>query len=151
MIFCGTKIKHEDIKCYEKVTPRIDFSHFCDRILLRRKGGNIMNELLGSRIKALRSAKNLTQEQIAVHIGISRQKYARIESGVNSVTLDILSKVAEVLGVTVGDITRVLDESPVVAYRVGEGSASSKKIFDMLDLFYANKHMCEKLQHKDMM
>lgn len=110
-----------------------------------------MNELLGSRIKALRSAKNLTQEQIADHIGISRQKYARIESGVNSVTLDILSKVAEVLGVTVGDITRVLDESPVVAYRVGEGSASSKKIFDMLDLFYANKHMCEKLQHKDMM
>ena len=109
-----------------------------------------MNEMLGSRIKALRNAKNFTQEQVADRIGISRQKYARIESGVNSITLDILSKVAEVLGVTVGDITRVLDESPLVAYRVGEGSASSKKIFDMLDLFYANKHMCEKLQHKDM-
>lgn len=75
-----------------------------------------MNEMLGSRIKALRSAKNFTQEQVADQIGVSRQKYARIESGVNSVTLDILSKVAEVLGVTVGDITRVLDESPVVEY-----------------------------------
>ena len=110
----------------------------------------IMNEMLGSRIKALRNAKNFTQEQIADQIGISRQKYARIESGVNSVTLDILSKVAEVLDVTVGDITRVLDESPVVAYRAGGEDGSSKKIFDMLDLFYANKHMCEKLQHKDM-
>ena len=79
-----------------------------------------MNELLGSRIKALRSANNFTQEQVADQIGISRQKYARIESGTNSVTLDILSKVAEVLGVTVGDITRVLDETPVVQYRAGE-------------------------------
>lgn len=108
-----------------------------------------MNEMLGSRIKALRIAKNLTQEQVADQIGVSRQKYARIESGANSITLDILSKVAEILGVTVGDITRVLDETPVVAYRVGKESGSSKKIFDMLDLFYANKHMCEKLQHKD--
>ena len=96
-----------------------------------------MNEKLGSRIKALRIAKNFTQEQVADQIGVSRQKYARIESGVNSVTLDILSKVAEVLGVTVGDITRVLDESTAVAYRAGEEGASSKKIFDMLDLFYA--------------
>jgi transcriptional regulator with XRE-family HTH domain len=109
----------------------------------------IMNEMLGSRIKALRNAKNFTQEQVAAQIGVSRQKYARIESGANSITLDILSKVAEVLGVTVGDITRVLDETPVVAYRAGEESGSSKKIFDMLDLFYANKHMCAKLQRKD--
>ena len=100
-----------------------------------------MNKLLGSRIKALRSANNLTQEEVADQIGISRQKYARI-------TLDILSKVAEVLGVTVGDITKVLDETPVVQYRAGEENESSKKIFDMLDLFYANKHMCEKIQHK---
>ena len=86
-----------------------------------------MNELLGSRIKALRSANNFTQEQVADQIGISRQKYARIESGTNSVTLDILSKVAEVLGVTVGDITRVLDETPVVQYRAGEDNESSKR------------------------
>lgn len=109
-----------------------------------------MNQKLGGRIKALRSAKNLTQEQIADQIGVSRQKYARIESGANSITLDILSKVAAALDVTVGDITRVLDETPVVAYRTGGKSGSSKQIFDMLDLFYANKHMYAKLQHKNM-
>lgn len=108
-----------------------------------------MNEILGGRIKSLRIAKKITQEQVADQIGVSRQKYARIESGANSITLDILSKVATVLDVTVGDITKVLDETPVVQYRVGEESESSKKIFDMLDLFYANKHMCEKLQQKD--
>lgn len=105
-----------------------------------------MDELLGSRIKALRSAKHFTQEQIAEKIGISRQKYARIESGMNHITLEMLSRIADILDVTVGDITRVLDETPVVAYREGPGDASSEKIFDMLDLFYANKHLYVKLQ-----
>lgn len=105
-----------------------------------------MNELLGSRIKALRSATHFTQEQIADQIGVSRQKYARIENGTNQITLDILSRIAQVLDVTVGDITRVLDEAPVVAYRAGSEPASSEKIFHMLDLFYANKHLYEKMQ-----
>ena len=108
-----------------------------------------MNELLGGRIKALRMARNYTQEQVAEYLGISRQKYARIENGSNSITLDILSKVAEMLDVTVSDITKVLDEEPVVAYRSGEEGASSEKIFKMLDLFYANKHMYMRLQQRD--
>ncbi|WP_035778625.1 helix-turn-helix domain-containing protein [Butyrivibrio sp. MC2013] len=109
-----------------------------------------MNELLGSRIKALRCAKNFTQEQVADQIGVSRQKYARIENGANSITLDVLTKVASVLDVNVGDITRVLDETPSAQYRYGSEDASSEMIFDMLDLFYANKHMYEKLQHRNM-
>ncbi len=108
-----------------------------------------MNTLLGSRIKALRTAKNYTQEQVAERLGISRQKYARIENGVNSITLDVLVKIADMLDVTVKDITRVLDDEPTVEYRAGAGEASSQKIFDMLDLFYANKHMYKKLQHKN--
>lgn len=108
-----------------------------------------MNELLGGRIKALRSAKHLTQEQVADQIGVSRQKYARIESGVNNITLEILSRIAQVLDVTVGDITKVLDETPAVAYRAGSENTSSEKIFDMLDLFYANKHLYAKLKYRD--
>ena len=109
-----------------------------------------MNEKLGNRIKELRSAKQFTQEQIAEQIGVSRQKYARIESGVNSVTLDILSKIAAVLDVTVGDITKVLRMRLQQSSTEQEKSTGLLKIFDMLDLFYANKHVCEKLQHKDM-
>ena len=108
-----------------------------------------MNKLLGNRIKALRVANELTQEQIADKIGVSRQRYARIENGDNNITLEILSKIASVLNVTVGDITRVLDEKPAVAYRAGEEHTSSKEIFDMLDLFYANKHLYTKLQERN--
>lgn len=106
-----------------------------------------MNELLRDRIKALRRAKNFTQEQIADQMSISRQKYVRIESGINNITLDILSEIANILDVKVGDITRVLDEIPVVPCRTGSENVSSKKIFDMLDLFYANKHLYIKLHH----
>lgn len=108
-----------------------------------------MNELLGSRIKALRSAKDFTQEQIAAQIGISRQKYARIESGNNNITLEVLSKIAKILDISVGDITRVLDETPPAVYRAGTERSSTEQIFDMLDLFYANKHLYAKLKHDD--
>ena len=108
-----------------------------------------MNELLGNRIRSLRIAKHFTQEYMSEQIGISRQKYARIENGINNITLDILSKIAKVLDVTVGDITKVLDEVPEVEYRVGTENSSAEKIFDMLDLFYANKHLYKRLQKDD--
>lgn len=105
-----------------------------------------MNEVLGRRIKALRNANNLTQEQLADSIGVSRQKYARIENGTNSITLDYLSKIADRLGISVGDITKVLDESPVMTRKTDDVEASAADIYDMLDLFYANKHLFQKIQ-----
>ena len=60
-----------------------------------------MNELLGERIRDLRSAKHLTQEQMAEGIGVSRQKYARIENGTNQITLDVLTRIAVLMDVTV--------------------------------------------------
>ena len=98
-----------------------------------------MNALLGNRVKELRNAKNFTQEQVASQIGISRQKYARIEGGVNSITLEVLSQIAKILEVSVGDITKVLDETPAAVYRAGAEKTSSEEIFDMLNFFYANK------------
>ena len=108
-----------------------------------------MNERLVMRIKELRHTKKLTQEQVADQIDISRQKYAGIERGECSISLVTLSKIANVLGVSVGEITNVLDEPAVVTHKTGEESGSSKKIFDMLDLFYANKRMCARLQYRD--
>ena len=106
--------------------------------------------LLGSRIKELRAGKGYTQEQAAEKLGTSLQEYARIENGGTSITLEILAKVSRALDVTVGDITRVLGETPEVAYRSGEDidEASSEKIFEMLDLFYANKHLYMKLKER---
>lgn len=108
-----------------------------------------MQVLLGERIRELRIAANLTQEQIAVQTGISRQRYARIENGTNNITLELLTKLAKVLEVTVGDITRVLDEKPKVSYRTGEGTpADILMIYDMIYLLHANKSRYERLRKK---
>lgn len=108
-----------------------------------------MSFLLGNKIKELRCARNLTQEQVAEKLGMTRQRLARMENGSGNINLEHLITLAEVFGVSVGDITSVLDEQPAVAYRDGEESQSSQKIFDMLDLFYANKHMYMKLKDKN--
>ena len=112
-------------------------------------GENNMNELLGERIKVLRKVRNLTQEQLADKICVSRQRYARIESGTTSITFDILAKIADVLDVTVRDITMVLDESPVIAHRSLNVETGSEKIFDMIDFFYANKHLYNRIQQEE--
>lgn len=105
-----------------------------------------MNGALGKQIKIYRSVQNYTQEQMAERLGISRQRYARIENGATSITFDILSKIADILDVKVSDITKVLDAKPALEYRRNGESVSSEKIMDMLDLFYANKHLYDRIK-----
>lgn len=111
----------------------------------------MMNEILGRRIRELRTIRNLTQEQMARLLNISRQKYSRIESGMNSISLEILVKIADILDVSVNDITKVLDQEPLTAYRNNNvsGKSSDGFVFDMLDFFYANKHMYRHMQDKE--
>lgn len=49
-----------------------------------------MNASLGARVKALRAERNYTQEQVAEKLGISLQKYAHIENGASSITVNQL-------------------------------------------------------------
>ena len=104
----------------------------------------IMNELLGNQIKTLRIKRGLLQEEVSEQIGVSSQKYDLIENGKVNITLDILSKIAEVTKVTVTDITNVLSESS--DHQESTENVSTKKIFDILDLFYANKHLYERVK-----
>lgn len=109
-----------------------------------------MNAILGKKIRSLREEKEFTQEYVANILGMSRQKYARIENGVNDITLEILTKLADLYGITVGDITKILDKKPVMAYRVGESAAASvEQVYEMLDLFYANKSVYDRMHYKD--
>ena len=107
-----------------------------------------MDKMIGDRIKSLRNTCGLTKAQVSDSIRISRQKYARIENGTYSVTLDILTKLAELFNVTVGDITSVLDEAPVKLSVVGDEHKSLDRIFDMLELFYANKRLYNRLRQE---
>lgn len=64
---------------------------------------------LGQRIRALRRARGLTQEQLAGLVGLERTSITNIESGNQQVTLSKLILIAEALGYEL-----VLDFRPVI-------------------------------------
>lgn len=101
---------------------------------------------IGNQIKGLRLARHYTQKHMAGQLGISEQRYALIENGYSVIPLNILTKAATILGVTVQDITGSFSEIPENTLPAKAGGTSSQKIMDMLDLFYANKHMYHRLR-----
>ena len=69
----------------------------------------IMN--IGENIKAFRSIKKLSQKEVALTIGIDQAQYSRIESGKVEPTVSSLKKIADALGIAIGDFFS--DEKPV--------------------------------------
>ncbi len=61
--------------------------------------------IIGNKIRELRLAQNLTQEQLARKAGILRITLSRIELGKYSVGVDILSKIANALDCKIGFIS----------------------------------------------
>lgn len=54
---------------------------------------------LGSKIRFFRELKGLSQEAMAIDLGISQQAFQRIESGVTKLDIDRANLIAEKLGV----------------------------------------------------
>lgn len=56
-------------------------------------------ELLGARIREIRKARGLTQEQLAEMVDIEQKHVSRIELGKNYPTIDRLEKIAAALNI----------------------------------------------------
>jgi transcriptional regulator with XRE-family HTH domain len=61
---------------------------------------------LGSRLRQLRAARNLSQEALARRAGINRSFYSRIENGAQSPTVDKLHDIAAALHVHIAELFR---------------------------------------------
>lgn len=59
---------------------------------------------MGKRIKQLRKENRLTQERLALMVGIERSHLSRIESGDRNPSFDLLEKIAESLGTTLSEL-----------------------------------------------
>lgn len=67
-----------------------------------------MKNTIGYRIRKLREAKDLSQENIAFELGLSRSAYNKIETGSTSPNTNRLQEIAKVLEV---DITEFFKDS----------------------------------------
>jgi transcriptional regulator with XRE-family HTH domain len=59
---------------------------------------------LGARVRALRSERGWTQEQLAHHTGFDRKSVNRIENAAYSPSVDRLFLLADALGVPAADL-----------------------------------------------
>lgn len=60
--------------------------------------------LMGQRLRALREARGLSQENFALEAGIARSYYGGIERGLRNVAALNLIRIAAALGVEVGEL-----------------------------------------------
>ncbi len=113
-----------------------------------------MNSILGGKIKSLRESKGFTQEQVSEKMNCSRQKYARIEKGVQDISYASLVNIADVLDVKIEDITSSIN-NVVQTQPVFRGSNSSdqtkefKFINKMIDIFFAHKRLYNSVRQVD--
>lgn len=63
-----------------------------------------IRKLLGERIRELRKAKGLTQEQLAELVGVEPRHISRVEGGYNSPSIERLARIAEVLEVPIQEL-----------------------------------------------
>ena len=82
-----------------------------------------MSYLIGQRIKELRIKQDITQEEIAQKLRISRQKYSRIESGQSNITYITLDEIfSKILGVNIREITSANEEKQTLKHLFRENS-----------------------------
>jgi transcriptional regulator with XRE-family HTH domain len=65
---------------------------------------DLLDVMVGARIRILRNHRGMTQGELAGKIGVTFQQVQKYEKGTNRVGASRLSRIASVLGVSVGEL-----------------------------------------------
>lgn len=112
-----------------------------------------MSYAVGRRIYELRIQKKVSQEDIASILGISRQRFARMENGQSEIPYSMIQKTADYLAVSVNEIISA-DESIDLnllfrdvedADTIGD---SVEKIVEILKTFHAHEKLYFRMKGK---
>lgn len=84
--------------------------------------------MIGEQIKAARKAKDVSQEELAVRLGVVRQTVSKWENGMSVPDADVLIKIAELLDVPVSQLLGIEQESGSVQDMAGELARLNKEL-----------------------
>lgn len=73
-----------------------------------------MEQTIGSRIKALRKSRNMTQDQLAEQLGVSAQAVSKWENDLSSPDISLLPRLAEFFQVTTDSLLGVPEKAEIV-------------------------------------
>ena len=114
-----------------------------------------MSYAIGSRIKELRTKNRISQEQMAELLDTTRQRYARLENGQVDISYVIIKKIADYLGISTTEITKVEQEDKeLVAFFREKNTCedivdSVAKIEEMLKVFQAHEKLYYQMKARD--
>jgi transcriptional regulator with XRE-family HTH domain len=74
-----------------------------------------LDMMVGARIRILRSDRGTSQGELAGKIGVTFQQVQKYEKGTNRVGASRLSRIASVLGVSVGELFESSENEPAAA------------------------------------
>jgi transcriptional regulator with XRE-family HTH domain len=110
---------------------------------------------IADKIKKYRTAKGLSQKEIAIDLGIDQAQYSRIESGKVEPTLSSLEKIAEALNVRLPELfddnivldINSYDKSAIDKLRLVEelDEQEKKSIFNIIDIAISRKRLKDNL------
>lgn len=69
---------------------------------------------IGSKLKLLREFRNIKQETMAEKLNISASAYSRLEQNQSRLTVEIATKIAEILDISLADL--ISKENPIISF-----------------------------------
>ena len=92
--------------------------------------------MYGEKIKTIRLLRGFTQEYVADKLDIKQNTYSKIESGQTRLDVDILKKLAEILGVSQADI--INNQPTIINFEANNSNRDT-------DHFYHKRDFVEKI------
>ena len=105
---------------------------------------------IANRLKNLRLQRDISQMDIAKALGMTRQRYSRLESNQSAITFKVIEDIAAYYGISLNEITRMSKEkkSLEVLFRENQLFESADGVVSQIQtiLEYMNSH--EKLYYR---
>jgi transcriptional regulator with XRE-family HTH domain len=83
---------------------------------------------LGARIRDRRRAKQITQEAMAAHMGLTRTSIVNIEKGRQHLAVHQLVRISDLLGCTPADLIPPAQEDPMLSERFRDQLSDEKAL-----------------------
>ncbi len=94
---------------------------------------NIRSMSIGQNIKTLRKEKGLQQKEVAVELGLDQSNYNKIENNKREVSIDVLTKLSKIFGVSVDHIINPSEDIPKEVTIEDKTFAEQVRLIQQLD------------------
>lgn len=88
---------------------------------------------IADNIKAIREEKNLKQIEVAIHIGVDKSAYSKIEKGLRALTVEELQKMAQLFNMTADQILNYDGKIPKEVVIEDKTAVEQVKLIQELD------------------